>query len=131
MFRLFIHDSAQADLEKLWSSAPTVAARITVLLEECQGSQDLLDRLTQQGFGANRSTADFHVSQWFDQQQKNRNLWRLKAWDLENQGLRYRVVYAFIAQKHTYHVLAVAPREFDYDERHQLTQRIIRDYEEL
>lgn len=131
MFKLFIHEHAQADLDELWSTAPTVAARITVLLQEIKGNQDLLDRLTQQGFGENRVAARFHVSQWVAQQRKRRNLWRVKAWDLENLGLRYRVVYAFVAQKHIYHVLAVAPREFDYDEQHPLTQRIVRDYDEL
>jgi hypothetical protein len=68
---------------------------------------------------------------WQAQQRKNRNLWRVKVWDLENIRLRYRIVYAFIARKHVYHALAIAPREFDYDERDPITQRIIRDYEEL
>jgi len=130
VFRLFVHDDAETDLEDLWSNDHVAAARITVLLEECQGNQDLLDRLTQHKFGADRS-ADIDVSMWQEQQQKRRNLWRVKIWDLENKGLRYRIVYAFIPQKHTYHVLAVAPREFNYDESHPLTQRILRAYEEL
>lgn len=130
MFKLLIHEHAQADLEDLWSDDATAAARIAVLLQEIQGNQDLLDRLTQHDFGAHRS-ADFHVSMWQAQQRKNRNLWRVKVWGLENIRLRYRIVYAFIARKHVYHVLAIAPREFDYDERDPITQRIIRDYEEL
>ncbi|MDP1697908.1 MAG: hypothetical protein Q8L45_09020 [Xanthomonadaceae bacterium] len=130
MFRLFVHDDAVTDLEYLWTNDPAAAARIAVLLQECEGNQDLLDRLTQHKFGADRA-ADIDVSMWQEQQQKRRNLWRLKIWDLENKGLRYRIVYAFIPQKHFYHVLAVAPREFNYDESHPLTQRILRAYEEF
>lgn len=130
MFKLYVHEHAQADLEELWSADLAAAARIAALLQELKGNQDLLDRLTQHDFGRN-GTAAFHVSMFQEQQRKGRNLWRVKLWDLEHQGLSYRVVYAFVAQKHIYHVLAIAPRRFNYDERHPLTQRIIRDCDEL
>lgn len=130
VFRLLIHDDATSDLEVLWHKVPEAAARIAVLLEECGGNQDLLDRLTQHDFGAARS-ADVHVSKWFEQWNKGKDLWRMKLWDLESKGLRYRIVYAFIPRQRQYHVLAVAPREFDYDSNHPLTGRILRAYEEL
>lgn len=62
---------------------------------------------------------------------KGRDLWRLKVWDLEDKGLRYRIVYAFMPRDRHYHVLAIAPREFDYDDNHLLSQRIFRAYQEL
>lgn len=130
MYRLFVHQDAEGDLEQLWASEPDVAARIVVLLEECEGSQDLLDRLTQHGFGA-AGIDDINVSRWQERWQKGDNLWRVKVWDLEQQGLRYRIIYAFIPQKRHYHVLAVAPRSFNYDPRHPLYERILRAYEEL
>ncbi|MFB1488915.1 MULTISPECIES: hypothetical protein [unclassified Thiocapsa] len=95
-----------------------------------EGYLDLLDRLTQHDYGAHRS-ADFHVSKWFEQWNKGRDLWRLKVWDLEDKGLRYRVVYAFAPKQHHYHVLAIAPRKFDYDSSHPFSQRILRAYQEL
>ena len=109
---------------------PRAAARLLALFEQLEGDPDLLDRLTQHGYGAHRS-ADFHVSKWFEQWNKGRDLWRLKVWDLEDKGLRYRVVYAFTPSKHHYHVLAIAPREFDYDASHPLSRRILRAYQEL
>lgn len=130
MFRLFIHQDAEEDLESLWSSEPEAAARIAVLLEECEGNQDLLDRLTQHDFGA-YGAADFHVSKWQEQWRKGNDLWRLKLWDLEDKGLRYRIVYAYVPQKQHYHVLAIARRSFNYDSRHPLAQRILRAYQEL
>lgn len=92
--------------------------------------QDLLDRLTQHDFGA-YGTAEVHVSKWQEQWRKGNDLWRLKVWDLEDKGLRYRVIYAFIPRKRHYHVLAFAPRSFNYDSSHPLTQRILGAYQAL
>lgn len=130
MFSLFIHDDAEYDLEKLWEEAPVAAARITVLLEELEGNQDLLDRLTQHDFG-DYHTADFHVSKWIEQWKKGNDLWRLKVWSLEDRGLQHRVVYAFVPQKSHYHIVGIVPRNFNYDTSHPLTKRILVAYENL
>ncbi|WP_295433100.1 hypothetical protein [uncultured Thiodictyon sp.] len=127
---IFVHDDAKADLLALKDSEPQAFGRILALLQQLAGDPDLLDRLTQQDYGAYRS-ADFHVCKWQEQWRKGRDLWRLKVWDLENKGLRYRVVYAFEPKKHHYHVLAIAPREFDYDTNHPFGSRILRTYQEL
>jgi len=130
VFRLFVHDDAERDLEKLWDEAPETAARIGVLLQELEGNQDLLDRLTQHDFG-NYRTAEFHVSKWLNQWNKGRDLWRLKVWDLEDKGLQYRIVYAFVPGKSQYHVLGIVSRDFDYDSSHPLSRRIIAAYQNL
>lgn len=130
MIALFVHDNAKADLRALRDSEPQAAGRILALLEQLEGDADLLDRLTQHDYGTHHS-ADFHVSKWQAQWRKKRNLWRLKVWDLEKKGIRHRIVYAFEPQKQHYHVLAIAPREFNYDENHPIGKRILRAYEEL
>jgi hypothetical protein len=130
VLRLFVHEDARADLEALWNEAPQAAARVAVLLQELEGSQDLLDRLTQHDFGCYGS-ASFHVSKWAEQWKQGRDLWRLKVWDLEDKGLRYRIVYAFMPGKSHYHVLGILPRDFNYDASHPLTRRILAAYESL
>lgn len=130
MLRLFVHTDAEGDLEKLWEEAPVAAARIGALLQELEGNQDLLDRLTQHDFGDYR-TAEFHVSKWLNQWNEGKDLWRLKVWDLEDKGLQYRIVYAFLPSKLQYHVLGIVPRDFDYDPHHELSRRIIAAYEDL
>lgn len=130
MFRLFVHADAEADLERLWDDEPVAAARIAALLEELEGNQDLLDRLTQHDFGSQPS-ADFHVSKWQAFWKQRKDLWRLKIWALERRNCRYRVVYAFIPGKAHYYVLGIAPRTFNYEPTHELTQRILRAYEAL
>lgn len=129
MLRLFVHIDAEDDLERLWVRAPDAAARIAAILEELAGNQDLLDRLTQHDFGSYH-TADFQVSKWSEQWKNGKNLWRLKVWDLEDQGLQYRVVYAFLPSKSQYHVLGIVPRSFNYESGNELTQRILRAYED-
>jgi len=67
----------------------------------------------------------FHVSKLQALWRKGYDLWRIKAWDLERQGYRYRIVYAFETGKSRHHMLAIAPREFDYDPDHPLSRRIL------
>ena len=104
--------------------------RIVALIHELQGDKDLLDRLTQHGYGAD-GTADFDVSMWVGEQKRGRNLWRLKALDLEGKGLPYRVIYAFEPSLKRHKILAIAPRSFNYDENHPLTQRIRDAYDKV
>lgn len=130
MIALFVHDDAKDDLLALRKKDPWAAGRIVALLEQLAADPDLLDRLTQHDYGAGGRT-DIHVSRWESQWRQGRNLWRFKAWDLEKIGLRYRVIYAFEPKNNHYHVLAIAPREFDYDPNHPISQRILRAYEEL
>ena len=130
VLRLFVHDDAEDDLNALWDQAPETAARITVLLEELEGNQDLLDRLTQHDFGAYGSR-DFHVSKWIEQWRKGKDLWRLKVWELEKTGVRYRIVYAFVPGKGQDPVLGIVTREFNYEADHELSRRILTAYENL
>lgn len=130
MNSLFIHDDAKSDLESIWEKHPEAAARIVALLQELKGNHDLLDRLTQHDF-APPSRSQFHVSKWFELWNQGMDLWRLKIWDLEKQGLRYRIIYAFIPSNQQYHILGILPREFDYDTSEPIAQRIIRAYQAL
>ena len=127
---LFVHDDATADLEDLGDTEPRAAARIIALLQELQTDEDLLDRLTQHDYGYS-GTADFRVSKWLAQWNRGKDLWRLKIWDLEDKGLRYRIVYAFLPGKQQYHVLAIVPRDFNYDPNHPLSRRIVLAYDDL
>jgi len=106
------------------------AAKIAALLQELASDQNLLDRLSQNDYGKNR-TAKINISGWFKQWNKDRNLWRLKLWELEDKGIRYRIIYAFIPLKKQYQILAIAPRDFEYDEKHPITQRIVSSYDKI
>ena len=57
----------------------------------------------------------------------------MKIWDLENRGLKYRIVYAYAGIPKQYHVFAIVHRsDIDYDdEQHPTTQRVRRLYDDL
>ncbi|MGQ7957655.1 type II toxin-antitoxin system RelE family toxin [Pseudomonas sp. SP16.1] len=135
MYRLEIHEHAKQDILGLLESEPVAAYRILALLEELEGDQDKLDRLTQQGYGGSPSKpvkgATFNVKYWVEARNGGLNLWRLRDFDLSNQGLEYRIIYAFFPNESAYFVLGIAKREFNYDQSHMFTQRIYRDYRAL
>ncbi len=130
MFSLFIHDDASQDLRELCQTDPVSAGRIVALLEQISGDQGLLESLTDHDFGV-RGSEDFHVSRWQRQWRQGHDLWRLKVWDLDQAGVRYRIIYAYLPGKRNYYVLAIAPRDFDYDEDHPIGRRILRAYQDL
>ena len=130
VYSLVVHEDAEKDLDELWEIDETATADVVVLLEQAACDQGLLDNLTARDFGRHRSE-DIHVDRWVEQQRKGRNLWRLKIWDLEDRGIRYRVVYALDPRISRYHVLGVVERGFDYDESDERTKRILAAYDEL
>jgi len=110
------------------ADAPVAARAIIALLEQLEADEELLDRLTELNFGEYESE-EFHVTPIVHEQNKNRNIWRLKVWDLENLGLKYRVIYGYVGRPKKYHVFAVVDRDFNYEENHPITKRIQEAYD--
>lgn len=133
MLHLLVHEDAEDDLDALYESDPKAAARIDVFLDELSGDQDLLDRLTQHDFGDDRwGEHPFHVCQLTSQMRLGRNFWRLKLWELERCGRRYRLVYAFVPLKKHHHILGIFPRStYNYEPDDPRTKRIVNAYLEL
>ena len=130
MPRLLFHRDAKSDLFQLAQSVPKLAARLTALMQEIRSDTELLEMLTLHNFGSDEREL-FHVSHWEEHWHKGKDIWRLKFWELENQGIPYRVIYALKRGTGDHYVLAVAHRDFNYDPNHPTTQRILRAYEEL
>ena len=128
--KLAFHADARADLEAVRKLDHQSASRIVALAQQVNADANLLDRLTQHDFGL-AGTADFHVSRWESQQRKHgRNLWRLKLWDLENDGIRYRLIYAFQPSSHEVYVLGITPRRiFNYEDNDPFTKRVVACYD--
>ncbi|GIK35879.1 MAG: hypothetical protein AMXMBFR45_01730 [Gammaproteobacteria bacterium] len=129
MPKVVFHTDSKTDLAAIRADDHRPAARILALMEQAKSDQELFDRLTQHDYGQ-AGTADFHVSRWESQQNNEmRNLWRLKLWELEELGIRYRVVYAFEPLTRTIAVLGIARRrEFNYEDD-AFTQRVIECYD--
>lgn len=131
MFTLRIHADAQQDLRTIRAVWPEAWARIIAFLQDVKGSQDRLDRLTQHGYGR-VGEDEFNVKRWEEQTwQHGRNLWRLRLAAIDELGLPYRIIYAFLPSEHEYVVLGVVDREFNYAHQHPISQRIIQAYNGL
>jgi len=128
--RLLIHKDAEQDLDDLAIAQPKLAARLAVLLQEISADTRLIDMLTVHGFGLDER-APFDVSKWQAHWKEGRDLWRLKFWELEHQGLPYRVIYALKRGTGDHHVLAIVSRDFDYDPNHPTTRRLLQAYDDL
>ena len=128
-YTICVTEEAWDDLEELWGCPSTelVAAKIDVFLQELEDDQDLLNSLTDHDFGARRKHA-MHVSKWLEYWKKGADIWRVKLWALENIGLQYRIVYAYEPSVQKYHILAIVERDWDYDESHPITLRILAAY---
>ena len=132
MYKIALHDDAKADLKAILAADAVAGRRIAAVLQEIEGDQDLLDSLTKHDYGRNRK-APFNVSKWLEFWNKNQDIWRLKIWDLENKGLKYRIVYAYLRGKQVYRILAITPRSnINYDDLNDpLSKRIDAAYHEL
>ena len=130
VFQLLISPDARRDLDLLWDSNPDCAGVLESTLQLIASDQHLLDALTIKDFGAHGS-AVIHVDSWVEQQRLGRHLWRLKHWELEGQGKRYRVIYALDPRVSRYYVLGVFPRGFNYDAKDARTRRVLAAYEGL
>ena len=130
MHALIIHPDAEHDLRMLKLSDPWTAARVMVLLEELDGDEDLLANLCSHGFHKEKPR-EFNVSKWLEVYNQGLNIWRLKVWGADDDILPFRIVYAHRASDQEYHVLAIAPRSWNYDASHVISKRILTAYEEL
>ncbi|SRR5713226_5169539 len=132
MYKLFIDDDALADLEQLRRTDPATAEEILVLLQELPSDQYLLDALTIDHFGDDKSER-IQVRKWGRLWRAGLDLWRVKPWSPADRGIQIRIFYAYLVSQRHYYVLAIARRkDVDYDDPdHPLTKRILRAYRNL
>lgn len=129
MYRIAIHRSAGDDLKALAAddSTQVVAAKVLELVRELRANPRLLGNLLDHGY----RTEFIDVSKFQAYWRQRLDLWRLKLWELEDAGLKYRIIYAYSPDTNYFHILAVVHRDFDYDPEHLVTRRILDDYAEL
>lgn len=131
MYELYIHPNAEIDLDSIWSLDQITAARIEAFLEEVSENTRYLDALLEQHFGRDK-TEQFSIDKWVKQWHQNRDLWRAKIWDLEDIGIKYRIIYCYQIDGRKFTVLAIVARDkFNYEANSEIGQRIINDYDSL
>ena len=134
VFTLTVHPDADEDLRAVVRTDRSTGVDLLTYLQELGSDQDQLDLLTVDGY-------DHQGGHWLDnisvraivsQQRAGNNLWRLKLWDLEREGIQYRLIYAFTPLSKTIHILAVVHRDsFNYEPDHPITRRVLSAYASL
>lgn len=137
-----MHDDAADDVARILEQDPVAGVQLIALLEQLECDQDLLDRLTQNGFGGRPAqpqprTAKFNVRTWVQAQIHDMNMWRLRGFDDECSS--YRCIYAFQPLIDTYVILGIGRKadtattieEFDYELDSDLSLRIQAAYRQL
>jgi len=135
LYELIVGDEATQDVEDLIVAKPVAGYRILAMLEEISEDQEMLERLSWDGYGGKphdpEDEATLSVAKWLGPYRKGKNIWRLRDFELSRLGHEYRIIYAFIPAKDLYYVLAVVERAFNYDSSHPITQRVFATYDSL
>lgn len=122
-----VHNDAVADLRVIREVSPEAAAKLTAFIQQLRADKALISRLLDDGFGDGRNEP-LSVAIWVSVKRIEKlPLWRLRAWDLERQDLKYRIVYCYNWRDRSYNIMAIVPRdEIDYDDpSNPLRKRII------
>lgn len=132
MYKLNILPIVKEDIKIVGVSSKNAATKIVALLEQLNTNQELLGYLLEHNCGEPEKDL-FNVSKWQAYWQNGYDLWRLKLFNLENVGLRYRIIYAYALENSVqiFYILAIVHRDFDYDPTHEITKRLIHSYVEL
>ncbi len=130
MIHIVVTPAARIDLDDLWETDEDGAAEIEAVLEEISNDVDLMSGLCARGFrhlAAPALEVDRFLALW----NQGLNMYRLKIWDWLGGLLPYRVIYAHHAQNDIFYILAVVPRDFNYDIQHPIITRVCSDYQRL
>lgn len=127
---VYVSESAELDLDDIYAVDVDGAAEIETALEEIGNDPSLMVRLTERKY-RNIDAPSFDVDVFEALWRKGLNLYRLKFWDWTGGLLPYRVLYAHDPRSDSIHVLAVVPRDFNYDIQHPIVARVRAEYEQL
>ncbi|MDA3306116.1 MULTISPECIES: hypothetical protein [Stenotrophomonas] len=119
----------EADLAAI--NEPKVTKGFWALIQELKDDSRKLEALSGADNSAHGDFFDVVPITVYVKGRPSRPIWRLKSYDLARQGLHFRIIYVYFKATRTAIVLAVAPRDWDYDHNDALGQRITRDSDRL
>lgn len=122
-----VHNEAVEDLRNIRVAAPADAGKLVALIQQLKADPSLQAQMHQRDSGEDRQ-GPIGVKRWSTMYRETRQkpVYRMRAWDLEKQGLNYRLLYIFDWTDQSFNILAVVARAgLDYDDsNHPIRQRI-------
>jgi anti-sigma-K factor RskA len=129
-YSLSIHEDAERDLEALWEIEEESAAIMDAFIGEAAGSQEILNRFTEESYVDHVHDPGFDIKRW-QALWKKYPLWRIRLFNVPIVASAFRIVFTFHPRELRYYILGIVPRDFNYEPIHPLTKRIIRACNEL
>ena len=129
-----VHNDATQDLINIKKIDNNGFMRLLAFIEQLRSDNRLISKLLDHGYGNDRD-GPVSVKKWLSIQKFERQpVWRLRAWDLEKQGLKYRIIYLYYWRDQEYIILAIVHRNnLNYDKindptRQRVTECIRREF---
>lgn len=126
---LALHNDALDDLRLIRQQSPQAYGCLIALIQQLRVDPALQARLHDINVDSNDRSGVLGVKPCRSVQVATgrKPVYRLRAWDLERQGLRYRLIYIYRWKDQSFNILAVVARsELDYDDpEHPIRQRIL------
>jgi hypothetical protein len=125
---LAVHHDAVGDLRLIRQQSPQAYGCLVALIQQLRADPALRARLHDIDVDNSDRSAALGVKPWHSMRAATgrKPVYRLRAWDLERQGLRYRLIYIYRWKDQSFNILAVVARaELDYDDpEHPIRQRV-------
>lgn len=119
-YSLEVHNNATASLREIRKGNLPDFLRLLEFLRQMKADEYLLSKMTENNFDVDeygRSTVRKWRSVWTKDKAP---VWRLRAFDLEKDGINYRFLYIYSWKERTYHLLDVVHKsrltDKDYDD---------------
>ncbi len=125
MHQLLIQQDAREDLQAIKAAGDMRSYGILLaFLHQARSDQQILDSLSDDFFGV-ESSGNYDVKKWVAQQRQRRDLWRVRLRDAKGLTVPYRILYTTDQANCRYFVLAIMPRNVNYDEHHPRIRRVL------
>jgi hypothetical protein len=128
---LFIHTDANTDLQAIRASGDLRGFGVLLaFLQQAKTDDQILESLSEDFFGVDTGGA-YDVKKLVGQHSRGRHLWRVRLYDLKGLDVPYRVIYAVNPSTQIRYVLAIMPRDVNYDEDHPRIRKLLAVYDRL
>lgn len=106
-YSLEVHNNATASLREIKKTNLPEFLRLFEFLRHLKTDEYLLSKMVENDFEVDEYGRS-RVRKWWSVWAKDKApIWRLRAFDLEKDGINYRFLYIFYWKDRTYHVLDV------------------------
>jgi len=129
-----VHSDATSDLLGIKTVDPTSFYRLVAFIEQLKCDSRLIANLLDHGFGDDKNEP-ISVKKWINIHNVERlPVWRMRAWNLEKQGLMYRLIYCYHWPDKSYNIMAIVHRgKLNYDDpndpiRKRVTTRVKEEF---